>query len=670
MIHKWGAQVPNGEFNPSDIVDCFGDGFYIIMQGEFNRLPALRDAAPNALIMARFYLPNWYITNAATWAHEVAQILNQVNLSDPKRRRNRDLIDCYTWANEQNLKVESGGVIGSSPGDMIKPGQWEIIRDWNLGFLRTIDETDCRDIKRVFPATAVGNSDDQDDGAGVGLAILQPVIELCHYGAIHPYWSADKPIDDEWHGLGRIHKSLPFFSRLPVLVTETGNFAVTREDSPQQYLSAGYYMQGIPQIFGFGYFIWADPTKQHQQNDMSRNPRIAEALRTATRTERPVEWVPQPGEPPDTPPAPDPTPEPNPPPPASTGELVIGYQVWQWSGVRTIANYDHLKNAMDQIGARLLTDKYSDSNVLQGQFDNDPMAVTSIQVMKDRKKWCDDNGFIYAPWDVPRAIPVNGDPFKGAKQEALFHADVCNQVGLEYRVSDLEFYESFFGYSLPRNGKVTDYFGSMAARNDGAELYYRTFAENSNTKTILQPDPRQWNTIQFARLLPYIYSIVWQSYASWFRSLGDDRTHAAIIQDSINKAKQLEISHFGLTLYSDWGAKGDTPPHLAAEMLEQAVQSGAELVLVYKAPIDPDLHEVIRAFAGDISMPGDIENLKARAWAAAENMRKGYGTDFGLMADEARALGYGWMANGFDAVRLAVESLELAAKTATKAPKE
>lgn len=689
-MHKWGCQTPNGEpFNTGDIVDTFGDGFYVIMQGEFNRLPELRRAAPGALIMARFYLPNWYGTVPSAWALEIANVLDQVNTNgDAPHYRNRDLIDCYTWGNEQNLKVESGGQIGSSPGDMIKPGQYEIIRDWNLSFLNAIDATDCANVPRVFPALAMGNSDDQDDGAGVGLEILQPVIERCDYGAIHPYWNADKPLNDEWYGLGRVDKQLPFFAKLPVLVTETGNFAVGRDNADFQYVAAGYKFQGYPQIFGFAYFIWSDPTKSHQANDMSRNPKIALAIRRATKTPRPTEWTPvEPVAPPDpVEPSPD-SPEPLPPTPArdsppqtTPGKLLIGYQVWQWAQVPTVGTYAHLLRDMNQIGATILADKYADSDALQGRFDlapsgrPDPLAITSIQVMKDRKAWCKDNGFIYIPWDVPRAIPVNGDPFEGAKQEALFHADVCNQVGLQFRISDLEFYPSFFGYSVERNRQYTDFFNSMARRNDAAELYYRTFAENSDTKTILQPDPRQWGTILFQRLVPYLYSIVWQSYAHWFQSLGDTRNHSEILHDSVNKSKWLELPRFGLSLYSDMDTEGDTPPELAQELLNIASDTGAHMVLVYKAPVDPNKHEVIKAMASNtpatIQDSAEVEDLKADIWKAADELRADYRARFVTLRERASSFGYDWMANGLDATRLAIESAELSAKTAIKAPKD
>lgn len=678
VAHKWGTQTPNGDFNPVDVVDVFGDGFYIIMQDQFNRLPELRNLASKAFIMARFYLPNWYITNPTQWVQQIKQILLQVNQSDSQKRRNVDMLDAFTWANEQNLKDESGGSIGSSLGEMIKPGEYQIIRDWNLSVLTTMDAmSDFPSLKRVFPALAMGNSDDQDDGGGVGLQILQPVIDRCDYGAIHPYWSATLPLNDEWRGLGRLKKQLPFFPKVPVLVTETGNFAVMRPDAPDQYVAAGYIFQGIEQIQGFAYFIFADPTKHHQLNDMSRNTAIFDAIKKATKTPRPTEWtptlpatpVPTPTPPLPTPLPPEPTPAPNLPPQTTPGKLLVGYQVWQWDQVPTVANYTHLKRDMEQIGAVILADKYADSTALQGTFDPDPMAIKSIQVMKDRRKWCEDNGYLYIPWDVPRAIPVNNDPVVGARQEALFHANVCNQVGLTYRISDLEFYSQFFGYDLQGNS----FFTNNQQRNDAAELYYRIFKENSDTKTILQPDLRQWNVIQFSRLVPYLYAVVGQSYAYSFQLGGDQRSHEEIVADFINKSKALELPAFGLSLYSNKGANDDTPVNLATSLCQQAIEAGAKYLLVYKAPVSTSLHGLLKSVAGtnlgDNNME-DIEILKSQVWADAEALRRDYAIHFGELANRARGLGYGWMGNGLDAAKLAVEAAELAAKTAIKAPKE
>lgn len=684
MNHKWGCQVPNGEFTPEDVVSVFGDGVYLVMQENFARLavspdgsPGLRDRAKGALIVARFYLPNWYTTDPRKWAAEIGDILRQRNPSDPHGRTNAQLIDCYTWANEQNLKSESGEVVGA-PG--IQRGDYEKMLEWNVAFLDAADAIpDLANILRVFPALAWGNSDDQDDGAGVGLEILQPVIKRCQYGAIHPYWHSGLRIDDEWRGLGRIHKQLPFFNGLPILGTETGNFAVDRSDAAQQYLDAGYYMQGIQQFHGFCYFIFADPTKKHQQNDMSRNPLIYDALRRATRIPRPVYVAPEPVLEPKTPPEPIPPVEepsvPNSAPQTSPGKLLIGYQVWQWNNPHLPQNYERLGQAMRNIGALLLTDKYSDSSALQGEFDNGAMAIKTIQVMKDRRQWCEDNGFIYAPWDVPRAIPIQGNAFEGARQEALFHARVCNEVGLKFRVSDLEFYESFFGYDLESRGGRS-FFASMQERQDAAELYYRTFAENSDTETLLQPDLRQFDVLTLHRLLPYIRAVIGQSYAYWFQTLGDQRSHAQIIQDFIDKTAQLQAIkpelELGLCLYCETGTPRDTPVAEARELMQQAAAAGAKYLLVYKAPVTSELNGVISSFAQPSLEPGgdNPDAVKAEAWAAAEGVRAEYGQKFAELAERARKLGYGWMGNGLDAARLAVESAELAAKTAIKAPED
>lgn len=683
-MYKWGCQVPNGEFTPADVTDVFGDGVYVVMQENFGRLavssdgsPGLRDRAPKALILARFYLENWYTTSAARWATQINDLLFQVNASDPSKRRNVDLIDCYTWANEQNLKHESAGMVGA-PG--IVRGDYEKILEWNMDFLTAADDLPMRDVLRVFPALAMGNSDDQDDGAGVGLEILQPVIRRCQYGSMHPYWNSGLRLDDEWRGLGRIHKQLPFFNGLPIIAKETGNFAVDRTDAAQQYLDAGYYMQGIEQICGFAFFIFADPTKKHQQNDMSRNTSIYDAIRRATKTPRAIyvapEGVPVPETPPDSPITIGEPSVLNDAPQTTARKLLVGYQVWQWSQAGLPRNYDELKTAMQDTGALILADKYSDSSALQGEFDSSPFGVKSIAVMRERRQWCDDNGYLYIPWDVPRAIPINSNAFEGARQEALFHARVCNEVGLKYRISDLEFYKSFFGYDLEQRGGRS-FFNSMQERNDAAELYYRTFAENSDTLTILQPDLRQWDTIEFHRLAPYISAIVGQSYAAWFRSMGDRRTHAQIVQDFLDKSEALKVFNeelkIGLSLYCDIGTEANTTQAEARELCQQAVAAGAEYLIVYKAPVEPVLNGVTRAFAKlsleDTADVDTIEKITGEAWGLGEDA-EAMAVKYMNLGVRARALGYGWMANGYDAANKALDAASLAAKTATKAPKE
>jgi hypothetical protein len=639
MKVKGGCQVPNGPFTPADVVEVFGEGVFIIMQGELDKLPELRDKAPGAFIVIRFYLPNWYAVDAFSWADECWKIWTQVNESDEQKRRNCDLADAFTWANEQNLKDESGGLIGSSPGDMIKPGHYEIIRDWNLNFLDrwSILEATANlrlPYRRVFPALAMGNSDDQDDGGGVGLEILQPVIDRCHFGAIHPYWQPGK-LEDEWVGLGRIKKQLNFFKNLPIIVTETGNFAVTAEESPREYQRAYYLLQGNPRIFGFCYFIFADPTKHHQANDMSRNAKIYDYLKSTIQIERVEPDIPKRVVVP-------------------IKQIEVGYQVWQYNALPGISNYQQLEEAMNQVGAGILSDKFADSDAFQAMFDNSPMAVNASTLV-ERAEWCRQRGFMYIPWHVPRAIPINGDAFVGAAAEGKFVGDVTRDAGLPWYVSDLEFYEDFFGYALASKGG-TSWFADNGDRNKAARLHYEAVRNaNPNLKIILQPDPRQDGLIDIARMVKekLIDAILYQSYANFFMQQGDTRDHKTIIQDSINKAKRLEIP-WGICLYCEKGSTRDSTPEQAEELLAMATEAGATWVFVYKAPITARLEPIIKRYAGNVEMPEEtstdtIDKIEAEAWKAGDTLQG--------LKNRAHSLGYPWFGDGLEGLGTAVKAL-------------
>lgn len=279
--HKWGCQVPNGpDWTAGDIADVYGDGVFIIMNGELDKLPKMRELMPNALIGWRAYLEDWNATDPRQWARDCAQVYRQI----------KQYTKLITWANEQNLRAESGGVIGADPEHLATKADYERILEWNMAWLdEFISQPGCDDAILIFPALAYGHSDDQDDhGDGfVGLDILRPVIEACDYGAIHLYVSPGKPIDDEWEGLGRLKHQRPWFLGKPLLITETGCFEAGTQHYPERIRDIGYYLQGEPDIHGFCFFIHADPTKHHQQNDMSRNPQPYDEIRHAIKMPRP-----------------------------------------------------------------------------------------------------------------------------------------------------------------------------------------------------------------------------------------------------------------------------------------------------------------------------------------------------------------------------------------------
>lgn len=637
MRVKGGCQVPNGSFTPSDVVDVFGNGVYIVMQGELDKVGGpngLRALAPEAFIILRFYLENWYKTNPVTWANQCWEIWQQ----------NKHLVNAFTWANEQNLKDESGGSIGSSPGDMIKPGQWEIIRDWNLAFLNRWDELERNEVNKaikVFPATAMGNSDDQDDGAGIGLEIQKPVIDRCELGAVHAYWNPSAPLADEWYGLGRLLKQKKFFGDKKVVVTETGDFAVAASNADSQYLSAYYYMQNLDWIYGFCFFIFADPTKHHQLNDMSRNTKIFDAIKSAIKIERPQLMIT--------------TPVPIPPVEVDVLKVPVGLQIWQYNEIDSIATLPNLLAALDQVGATILSDKFADGDGFQGTWDDDPLAVRNAAVMAARHNWCRLNGLEYIPWHVPRAIPGDDyDAFEGAKREGQFVGNVCGNAGLSIYVSDLEFYAGFFGYA--QNG--TSFFANNEDRNTAARLHYSAIrSTNPNLKIILQPDPRQDTHgpggIDIVKLVTdgLIDGVIYQSYAPLFLAGGDTRTHKQIIEDSIRKGVGLGIP-WGVCLYCDMEANADSSPDQATELFNLATAVGASWVFIYKAPVTRILQPIIKSYAGGLDMPDPtdtIDMVQNEAWTAGEKLKE--------LARRAELLRYPWLSVGLNGAGDTAKSL-------------
>lgn len=654
MGHKWGCQAPNkaDTWNPDELVNIYGDGTYVLMQGELGHLARLRELAPDSLILLRMYLEDWASTDAEGWALHCATVY----------RQNKHLTRFLTWANEQNLRHESRGAIGA-PG--IEKWHYERIRDWNLTWIKAFrEEPDCADALLVFPALAYGHSDDQADFPNdpyIGLEMLQPVIKLCDIGADHMYVQKGNAVDHRWNGLGRWQQRKPFLTTCKtgkVWINETGTFECGMPWVPEKIIQIGQFFDADSDVIGTSFFIHADPTRHHQDNDMSRDSRIYDAIKAAQKAERPSL---------DMQPTPAPLPIPIPPMPADTPKgMVVGYQVWQWNQVSTVGNLGHLLRDMNECGALVLTDKYMDSDAFMGQFDNDPLAVKSVQVMQDRRKWCEDNGKEYWPWDVPRAIP-SVDTWVGALQgairEAEVHAEVCNQAGLKKRLSDLEFYPSFFGYALEARGGHS-FFQSHQARMDAAYAYYERFKALSDTVTILQPDPRQLGVpsnvggIDAALLAKdgLIGEIIAQSYAYWFQQLGDTRTHVAIIDDAVQKVSSLGIP-WGLCLYSEVGTPRDTPPQQAQDYMKQAIRAGCRYMFAYKAPVAPGLQFALKEVSTSTPLPIDEPGAnQSPEVTALSHVTWSLGEQLEARAREARALGRGWAGNGMDGAALGAKT--------------
>lgn len=277
--HLWGIHLPNGDMDLGTHIDTIGDGCYTLLHDQAHVLQELRRRCPHALILVRCYVRNWAERSPESWAAECAAIYEGI----------KPYTNHITWANEQNLRDESGGTYGA-PG--IQESDYHAINDWNYRWI-TAFNADPRTAGAIlhYPAFASGHSDDQNDYGYVGLEICRPSIQRCHVLDRHYYTSLDRPIDDLWNGTTRITLAQKLFPNMPIFISETGNFATSDPRTPDHYMQVGYQWQGMSGILGFTWFIAADPTHAHAQNDMSKNPGIAEAIRKAVKIDIPIEPI-------------------------------------------------------------------------------------------------------------------------------------------------------------------------------------------------------------------------------------------------------------------------------------------------------------------------------------------------------------------------------------------
>ena len=286
-MNKWGIHPPNGDIQDESIFDL-GVSHFTLLHFQDKYLARLRNVSPDGIILVRFFLPNWSDRDPREWARECASIYNQ--------RGYAQLRVHVTPANEMNLPGEGGG--------------WsaEDYRRINVWLLAWIDEfqllTGCPTERTHWPALAYGHSDDQDDYGYVGMEICRPSIERYGILDVHPYWGEPHQIQEEFYG-HRFIKAHELFPETLIFCSETGNFAVDRDSAPAEIVQWFESLYAFDYVLGGTPFIWEDPTKHHQQNDWSRNPKIKEAVRNAFKG--PARW-PHAGVTPSPVPAPAPTP--------------------------------------------------------------------------------------------------------------------------------------------------------------------------------------------------------------------------------------------------------------------------------------------------------------------------------------------------------------------------
>lgn len=300
MRTGWGVYLPNeGDPKVGEAIEIARDGCYTLLHtvtGRDNALRRIRAEQPDALILVRCYLPNWYAVDPVQWAADVWTILH--GGSDPIVRYTRR----FTWANEQNLALESGGMVGASDGRQATWRDYVNIAAWNDAFIEAyLKLTDTSEDILHYPALATGHGEDWGrdrnyqpmDGfpvpvrggdPTVAYELLRAGISRCAVLNVHPYKQPGHPATDEWEGVGRIQRVTKLFPGFPLFVDETGQFEITADHAPQDLVDIGYYLQGLQApILGWTPFILGSSDQGHNSNNWSLNPKVAEAYKKTTR---------------------------------------------------------------------------------------------------------------------------------------------------------------------------------------------------------------------------------------------------------------------------------------------------------------------------------------------------------------------------------------------------
>lgn len=316
MNNRWGIHAPNAGFRRMD--DFFAAGFqnYTVLHVNENLIPQIREKFPNARILVRMYLQNWFNTKPEDWAREITDIANRI----------RPFTNEITWANEQNLDLE-GHPQGASIHQPVPPASlYQDIHAWNLEMIRRLRET-IPWARLHYPAFANDHSEDKNQGGYVGLEICRPGIERADVMDCHCYWRPDDgPLTLD--GGQRFTYTHAYFPEKPIFISECGNFAVQDARSPEQYIAFIHSLYNYPYLEGATFFIWdSDAAPENALNVIQRSGALIQALRNAPK-EPPANLPPVPPAPPiiaRTQPAPtraQPTPATPQPIPAS-GEYII-----------------------------------------------------------------------------------------------------------------------------------------------------------------------------------------------------------------------------------------------------------------------------------------------------------------------------------------------------------
>lgn len=322
--HGWGIWLPNeGDPEIGRAIDIVGNGCYTILDhqaGKDGGVERIRRECPDAYILVRFYLKNWYTTDPAQHARRIRD-----TMFGPQglARFTRSV----TWANEQNLADESEGAVGASISREASWADYQKIAAWNT---RVLDELakfpECAQLILHYPAMAYGHGEDWARDGGFNpipgyptmsngdptpaYSLLAEGINRCHVLNVHPYTQAGADNGDAWRGCERVEKVHALFPHKTLFVAETGQFDITNPKAPDQIVNIGYRMQSKRYVVGWTPFLLNSPDPGHAVNNWSRNGEVEIAYKRTTRIDRPNAGVPTPGQGIVLPSAPKPTPKP------------------------------------------------------------------------------------------------------------------------------------------------------------------------------------------------------------------------------------------------------------------------------------------------------------------------------------------------------------------------
>lgn len=255
-----GIHYPNARFRQMDRFYQFNWSGIVLLHYQRGDIPKLREHYPNARILVRGYLANWYTTDPLAWAQEIAGWANE----------NRPYNIEITYANEQNLKCE-GHPQGAGDGNGNYPpakqildaqGQvigtscqlYEDIARWNGAVLKELRSLIPWAVIH-FPALSQGHSDDQNDAGYAGEDIIAEVVKGHDIRDVHTYWTNGLS-GDKWYGqrYQLLHDRYP---NMPLDVSECGNIQMNAAEVVPWLTALPHYIRGN------AWFIWDSDEGNH-----------------------------------------------------------------------------------------------------------------------------------------------------------------------------------------------------------------------------------------------------------------------------------------------------------------------------------------------------------------------------------------------------------------------